>query len=91
MSTTDRPRIPDAAPHPKVLCLPGLIITGSIAKSAIKVSLVVGSALNAINNGPQLFSGEAISIWKVALNYLVPFLVSTYSGARNEYQRGRNR
>ena len=90
MSTTDRPHIPDSTPHPKALRLPGLIITASIVQSAGKVSLVVGTALNAINNGPQLFSGDAISVWKVALNYLVPFLVSTYSGARNEGQRGRN-
>lgn len=66
--------------------LPGLVITESIAISAFKVSLVVGTALNVINNGPQWLSGDAISAWKIALNYLVPFLVSSYSGARNEAQ-----
>ena len=86
MSLTNRQRNPDSNRPLRAVRLPGLVITESIAVSAIKVSLVVGTALNAINNGPQWLSGDAISVWKIALNYLVPFLVSSYSGARNEAQ-----
>lgn len=91
MSLTNRQRNPDSNRPLRAVRLPGLPITGAIAISAVKVSLVVGTALNAINNGPQWLNGDAISGWKIALNYLVPFLVSSYSGARNEAQGNGSR
>jgi hypothetical protein len=64
-----------------------LILQPGIARSALKVSLVVGTVLNVINNGEQLWAGHSVSVWRVALNFVVPYCVSSYSAARNEAQR----
>jgi len=64
-----------------------LVLQPGIARAALKVSLVVGTLLNVINNGTQLWAGHEVSIWRVALNFVVPFCVSSYSAARNEAQR----
>jgi type IV secretory pathway TrbD component len=64
-----------------------LVLQPGIARAALKVSLVVGTLLNVINNGEQLWAGHGLSIWRVALNFVVPFCVSSYSAARNEAQR----
>lgn len=53
-----------------------------VVRTAAQVSLVVGTCLNAINQGDELISGGAISWGRVGLNYLVPFLVASFSGAR---------
>jgi len=58
-----------------------------IARPALKVALVVGTVLNVVNNGDRLWWGEAINWWQFALNFLVPYCVSSYSAARNELQR----
>lgn len=57
-------------------------MTRPVIINAIKVSLVVGTCLNAINQGPQLWQAEGVEWNKVALNYLVPYLVASYSAAR---------
>lgn len=57
-------------------------LTRSVIINAIRVALVVGSCLNAINQGPQLWQGEEVEWSKVALNYVVPYLVASYSAAR---------
>jgi type IV secretory pathway TrbD component len=64
-----------------------LALQPGIARAALKVSLVVGTLLNVINNGEQLWSGHGVNIWRVALNFVVPYCVSSYSAARNEAQR----
>ena len=53
-----------------------------IAGNATKVSLVVGTMLNLINQGEYLLAGHGLMIGHVLLNYLVPFCVACYSGAR---------
>ena len=53
-------------------------LTGSALKRSIIVSVVVGTALNLINQGPELLSGDRPVIWKLALTYVVPFLVASY-------------
>lgn len=57
--------------------------------AALKVALVVGTLLNIINRGGRLLDGLSPSWFHVALNYLVPYCVSTYSAARNEMTRKR--
>jgi len=64
-----------------------LILQPGIARSALKVSLVVGTVLNVINNGEQFWASHSVSLWRVALNFVVPYCVSSYSAARNEAQR----
>ena len=55
--------------------------------SAFKVALIVGIVLNSVNNGDRLLRGDAINWWQFALNFLVPYCVSSYSAARNELRR----
>lgn len=55
-----------------------------IMRNAIKVALVVGTVLNAVNQGAYVLRGDPISWWQVAMNYLVPYCVSTYSAVKNE-------
>ena len=56
--------------------------TPKIVGNGIKVSLVVGTMLNLINQGEDLLSGQGLMIGHAFLNYLVPFCVACYSGAR---------
>lgn len=60
-----------------------------IVLAAIKVALVVGTILNIINQGGRVMEGLPPSWFHVALNYLVPYCVSSYSAARNELRRRR--
>lgn len=59
------------------------------AWGALKVSAVVGTLLNLLNNGPAWWHGEPVSLWRVLLNYVVPYCVSSYSAARNQAQAAR--
>ena len=56
------------------------------ALTAMKVSIAVGTCLNIINQGHVLFYGGDFSFLKAAMNYAVPFLVSSYSGAKAKQQ-----
>lgn len=53
----------------------------SILMGALKVALVVGTALNLINQWEYLLDNKGIMIGHFLLNYLVPFCVATYSAA----------
>jgi hypothetical protein len=55
-----------------------LTLTGSSLRRSIVVALVVGTALNLINQGPEMLAGAGPVIWKLALTYVVPFLVASY-------------
>jgi hypothetical protein len=52
--------------------------TGRTVKRSVIVALVVGTALNVINQGPEMLSGKWPILWKLALTYVVPFLVASY-------------
>ncbi|MGZ8984635.1 MAG: nitrate/nitrite transporter NrtS [Methylotenera sp.] len=58
----------------------------SIVKNSAKISLVVGTILNLINQGPSLFQGEPISWPHLLLNFLVPYCVASYSAAKHDIQ-----
>ncbi len=64
--------------------------TPQIFRNAVKIALVVGSILNVINQGGSVMNGEAIDWWRLGLNYLVPYCVSSYSAVRIQ-QAGRGR
>jgi len=53
-----------------------------IVPRAIKVSAVVGTVLNLVNQGQSLLGGGAISWPHALLNYVVPFCVSAYSAVK---------
>ena len=50
----------------------------SSVRRSIAVAVLVGTTLNAINQGPELLRGAAPILWKIALTYTVPFLVASY-------------
>ena len=58
-----------------------------IVRAAIKVSLVVGTVLNIINQGGRVLDDLPLSWLHVGMNYLVPYCVASYSAARNEMRR----
>ena len=51
----------------------------TIIVTALKVSGVVGTILNLINQWGGIFGSAPISWPHVVMNYVVPFCVSTYS------------
>jgi len=65
--------------HFKIYC--EVAISSYIIKRAIKISLVVGTTLNLINQGEILITGnfEELHLLKLFLTYLVPYSVTTYT------------
>lgn len=62
-------------------------LSARIVRNALQVSAVVGTLLNLINQGGALWSGEGVSWPHIAMNYLVPYCVASYSAARNQLSR----
>lgn len=56
-----------------------LILSGVTFKTCARVALVVGTILSAVNQGAVIANGDATNLtWvRVAVNYLIPFLVSS--------------
>ncbi|CAM5369367.1 nitrate/nitrite transporter NrtS [Eoetvoesiella caeni] len=67
-----------------------LFFSARIAISALRVSLVVGTALNVINQGEHILAGNNIAWFHLLLNYLVPYCVASYSAARNQLTRSED-
>lgn len=61
-----------------------------VLASALRVSLCVGTVLNLVNQGRDLLSPATISWAHLFLNYLVPFMVAGYSGARMVAEDGKD-
>jgi hypothetical protein len=57
-----------------------LFARGTTLRPCLPVAVVVGCVLSAINEGSQIASGDAgWPTWvRVGLNFVVPFLVSSY-------------
>ena len=64
--------------------------TDDVVKRSLKVSLLVGSILVAINHGDLLMNGAAGSelFWKVPMTYCVPYAVSTFASV-DALRRGK--
>ena len=45
---------------------------------SLTVALIIGTVLNAINQGPEIFTGHWPVWWKLVLTYFVPFAVASY-------------
>ena len=61
----------------------------NVVKRAFFVALVVGTLLNIINQGSDLLNGTLVW-WKLALTYLVPYCVSSYSSASERMKFGQH-
>jgi len=53
---------------------------------SLKTALFVGFLLNLINHGTEFFQPNDIHWGSIFLNFLIPFCVSAYSGARAAYR-----
>jgi hypothetical protein len=49
----------------------------SVRRSLLSAA-VVGTIVNAINQGPEVLAGHWPVLWKVAFTYVVPFIVVSY-------------
>ena len=58
---------------------------------AARIALVVGTILTLINQGGALVHGpyDTVFAGRMFLNFLVPFLVATYSASRGSVGAGR--
>lgn len=73
--------------HPRVAVPPwstwleacGLILRGVTSRTCVRVAIVVGTILTAVNQGSVIVGGDAsAATWaRVCVNYVVPFVVSS--------------
>jgi hypothetical protein len=62
-----------------------LLLEPQLLLRSLKLAIVVGTVLVAINYGDLILRGdtEKIEWYKIALTYIVPYCVSTYSAIMN--------
>jgi hypothetical protein len=73
-------------PRPSVL---RLMLQPRAARAALKVALIAGTVLNVVNNGEQVGVRHAVNLRQVGMNFVVPYFVSSYRAARNEFSLGQ--
>lgn len=61
-----------------------------VFKASLRTALVVGLILNVINQWEAITGSADFSLPHLVMNFFVPFLVSSYSAARNEVSRSGN-
>ncbi len=61
-----------------------IALSNEVAVTALRLALVVGTILALINHGAEIFQGTLTkgNIYQIALTYLVPYFVSTYSSVK---------
>lgn len=47
-------------------------------RRSLIVAALIGTALNAINQGTEIWAGQPVVLWKLLLTYFVPFAVASY-------------
>ncbi len=62
-----------------------------VVARAVKVALVVGTALTLINQGDRMIAGMAPSWIKMGLTYLIPYCVSTHGAVTAMRDRSRRK
>jgi len=74
--------------HLKIYC--GIAISKPIVTRALKISLIVGSTLNLINQGDALYGDAEFHLLKFIFTYLIPYSVTTYTATamKIEFQLG---
>jgi len=53
-------------------------VSEGVPRRSLWVALIVGTILNLINQGDALLAGQRLDFVKLALTYVVPYIVSTY-------------
>lgn len=57
------------------------------APRALVVAIIVGSALNLINQGDAIIGAGSVNLSKMALTYIVPFFVSLHGAVSAQSKR----
>lgn len=70
---------------PLIFTLTKSALSPPIVIDSVKTGLLVGLILNLINHGQAMLDGTYINWGSVLLNFIIPFCVSAYSGARAAY------
>lgn len=65
-----------------------LATTDGVPLRALWVALIVGTILNAINQGDAMLAHAQLNLAKVALTYVVPFIVSTHGAVSARWKSG---
>jgi len=60
----------------KIACL--CAVSDGVPRRSLTVALVVGTALNLINQGDAIFGTTSVNWLKLALTFCVPYVVCTY-------------
>lgn len=68
-----------------------LAVSNGIPKRSAIVAAIVGTILNAINQGDVLLNGGNLDVFKAALTYCVPYCVATYGAVAFARQAAKNR
>ena|SRR5579862_7307857 len=55
---------------------------------SLGVAALIGTILNAINQGPELVAGEHVNLLKMLLTYATPFCVASYGAYAAFRQQG---
>lgn len=55
-----------------------MAVSGEHLKRSLILMVVVGTALNLINQGDVLITGARLDLYKLGLTYCMPFLVVTF-------------
>ncbi len=64
-------------------------VSGGVPRRSLWVAVIVGTILNLINQGDRLLSGQPFDLVKLALTYLVPYLVASYGAVSFRLQQNR--
>ncbi|MEM9208058.1 MAG: nitrate/nitrite transporter NrtS [Pseudomonadota bacterium] len=69
-----------------------LALSPTIVRRSLRVGLVVGTLLTAINQGDVLLAGDITGevLAKILLTYCVPYSVSTYAGVGALLEKDRS-
>ncbi len=61
-----------------------IALSNEVVVTALRLALVVGTILALINHGAEILQGTLTkgNIYQIALTYLVPYSVSTYSSVK---------
>lgn len=60
----------------------------AVVSRSLTVAVLIGTILNAINQGPELVAGKHLNVIKILLTYATPFFVASYGAYAAFRQRG---
>jgi hypothetical protein len=64
-------------------------LSDGVPRRSLWVGLIVGTVLNLINQGDTLLSGQRLDFAKLALTYVVPYVVCTYGAVSFRLRAGQ--